>query len=134
MPLLVRFLKRYSTFVCSLLAVVIVAACRGGGERSETNYYSPAALQGRTLPEWNGTNSIPLAPDKAVTSAIQFANSKHSTTIQWELEKISLERATPSSPWYYKVHLLERGGKYRSETVYVLLNGDIWKPSKTVIE
>ena len=121
-----QFPARHVAFLSIVL--IVAAGCEDGGSVSETASYKPAALQGRSLPEWDGTNAIALSPEKAVVAAIAFANGKHRTNVQWEVQNVSIQRAGPELPWYYKVFLIERTNSYRTESVYGLLNGEVWKP------
>jgi hypothetical protein len=48
------------------------------------------------------------------------------------MQEVTLRTVGPS--WYYNIYLLEPGGQYRTESIRVLLNGEIWKPRKTVTD
>lgn len=117
-----------SAAAAALIVISSLIGCRDGTSGSKIQRYDPNSLRGRNLPEWTGTNGIVLSPDKAVLAAIERANSIHGTNLVWELRTVSLQRVGPELPWYYNVYLIERQEPFRSETIYVLLNGEIWQP------
>lgn len=129
-----RCYNNYCAIGCSFVLAIIGAACGDATERPRTHYYDSAVLRGRALPEWDGTNRIPLSPDQAVASALRFAASQQSNAVQWKIQRVTLEPDVATTNWFYKVYLIERGGNYRTELIYVLLDGEVWKPRKTITQ
>lgn len=97
---------------------------------SGVDYYYPADLQTMNLPSWDATNAIALPPEAAVKAAMRYASEQHPTVTAWDVDRIELRR-WPSGPWFYNVFLVDRqSGGYYAPMVSVLLDGNIWKPSK----
>lgn len=117
------------SIVVFLLAGVIwlyAQHCRGG-----TYYYNPAETTNSSIPTWNPTNSIPLAPDKAVIAAIDYASAKWPKVLSWDVDGVEIRKLSPDSPWFYSITLTDRkSGGYETEVIRVLMNGKVWKPKK----
>ena len=112
--------------VASVLALASLFAVSCGKPTRHVSY-RVEELRGRSLPVWQVTNAIPLAPDKAVLAAIHHLASENPNTASWTAEEVRLEQLAET--WVYTILLRDNGVKPRREVVRVLLDGQIWRPS-----
>lgn len=83
----------------------------------------PSDLRKLALPEWTGTNAMPLTPDKAVEAAIKHLQAKQPGV--WTLDRVELERQFGDT-WTYDIRF--ESDKHNLTRVRVLMNGEIWLP------
>lgn len=104
---------------------LLLASC---SKPTTTAYYHPADLKSMKLPTWQVTNAIPLTPDQAVLAATRYLTPKHPDIAAWDVDSIDLSHY--DDIWTYRVSLIDRhSGRYESEYVRVLMDGNVWKPS-----
>lgn len=97
--------------------------------KGPTQYYHPADLKVMNLPKWNGTNTIPLSPDKAILAAMRYASSKNPSVSSWDVDGVEI-RNNASSDWVYTITLMDRqSGAYKFEVIRVLMDGSVWEPT-----
>ncbi|HWF20477.1 MAG TPA: hypothetical protein VG754_14495 [Verrucomicrobiae bacterium] len=125
--------KSSNFWIFCIGAILVVICCRliflGTILADTTEYYDSKPLKDKSLPDWAGTNAIPLSPEKAVRKAIDYANSQKAHPVNWDVDAVELRRYSSDSAWFYTITLTDRkSGAYEFKVVRVLLNGEIWKP------
>lgn len=117
------------TVILILTSVSIVLLLWPKTTREIIYYYSMAQLTNTTMSKWNPQLPIPLSPDKAVASAINYANSNRPKPLNWDVDSIELNQY--SQFWFYAITLTDRqSGTYELDIIRILLDGDVWKPDK----
>jgi hypothetical protein len=118
-------LRNVSVGLFSLILLAVVSCSRSS---SRTEYYYPADLKSMNLPVWQVTNAIPVTPDQAVAAATRYLSPKHPDIASWDVENIDLSNSVGA--WVYQISLIDRhSGRYDFESVRVLMDGNVWKPS-----
>lgn len=91
-------------------------------------FYYTADLKNMSLPVWQVTNAIPVTPDQAVLAATRYLATKYPDIASWNLDSIDL--SNDQGAWVYRISLVDRHSSgINFESVRVLMDGNVWKPS-----
>jgi hypothetical protein len=130
MGMTTRILAVWGVIVTAVLIVIGIYNLMNSewAPGASVKYYTPADLTTMGLPAWHLTNAVPLSPDQAIGSACRYATKQHPGVSNWDVDRIELVRETDDI-WTYHAFLVDRGtGRYETEDIRILMNGNVWEP------